>query len=262
MVPIHFSSETAQQIHFVFEWLAMLTGVQVYRWIKRKKSQPSIFQGRSFKVLLGCIIGAGIGNKLLFAIENPMLLSEQGWVSLFQGQSIVGGLMGGLVGVEIAKKIYGVKHSTGDDYVFPLIVGTIIGRTGCFLAGLHDSTFGLATDLVWGVDFGDGISRHPTQIYDMLAVSVLGLLLWWGRARLTLVSGLTFKLYLATYLSWRLWVDSIKPVPYAYWLEFSGIQWFCVFALLAYLPFVIRDWRKTSIPRTNSKPHSFEKEGW
>jgi prolipoprotein diacylglyceryltransferase len=243
----HFSAETAQQIHFVFEWLAILSGVQTYRWIKQRKQHAAITQGDSFKVVLGCILGAGLGNKLVFALECPQLWTENGWLSLLQGQSIVGGLLGGLIGVEIAKKISGIYYSTGDDFILPLIIGTIVGRIGCFLAGLHDSTFGLATTLPWGMDFGDGIARHPTQLYDMLAVSGLGLLLWLGQKRLTQVSGLSFKCYLAGYLIWRLLIDGVKPVPYTYWLGLSGIQWICVLALLLYLPLLYRDWStKTS----------------
>jgi prolipoprotein diacylglyceryltransferase len=244
LTAIHFSAETAHDIHFVFEWLAILSGVQVYRWLKRRKGQMKITEGSSFSVLLGCILGAGVGNKLVFALEYPPLWMEHGWQALLQGQSIVGGLLGGLIGVEIAKKISGIQHSTGDDFVLPLMIGTIIGRIGCFLAGLHDSTFGLPTTLPWGVDFGDDIARHPTQIYDILAASGFGLLLWLGKNRLMRVSGLSFKLYLTGYLSWRLLIDSIKPLPYAYWLNLSGIQWVCVLALICYLPYVRRDFLK------------------
>jgi prolipoprotein diacylglyceryltransferase len=243
---IHFSAAVATQIHFVFEWLAMLIAVQIYRGLKRRKGEKTLTDHRTFAVLLSCIIGAGIGNKLLFAIEYPPLWASQGWAILFQGQSIVGGLIGGLIGVEVSKKIWGVKHSTGDDFILPLIVGTIIGRIGCFLAGLQDGTFGLSTQLPWGIDFGDGIFRHPTQLYDMLAVSSIGLLLWNARARLSQVSGLAFKLYLASYLIWRLFIDQLKPVPYAYGFGLSGIQWVAIMALLVYLPLVIRDWRKTN----------------
>jgi hypothetical protein len=161
------SASTAHTIHFIFEWLAILTGVQVYRLIKKRRGQARITEGTSFAVALGCILGAAIGNKLMFVLEMPFLWSQHGWLALLQGQSIVGGLLGGLLGVEIAKKIVGVTHSTGDDFIVPLIVGTIVGRIGCFLAGLHDGTFGNPTTLPWGVDFGDGLPRHPTQLYDM-----------------------------------------------------------------------------------------------
>mgnify|MGYP000110698136 CR=1 FL=1 len=235
------SASTAHTIHFIFEWLAILTGVQVYRLIKKRRGQARITEGTSFAVALGCILGAAVGNKLMFLLEMPFLWSQQGWLALLQGQSIVGGLLGGLLGVEIAKKIVGVTNSTGDDFILPLMVGTIVGRIGCFLAGLHDGTFGNPTTLPWGVDFGDGLPRHPTQLYDILWVSATGLLLWHYRQPLSRVSGLSFKLYLAAYLLWRLLVDGIKPVPYAYPLGLSGIQWACIIALGLYLPFLVKN---------------------
>ena len=47
----------------------------------------------------------------------------------------------------------------------------------CFLAGLHDDTYGLPTAAPWGMDFGDGIPRHPTQLYEIAVVLPLGLAL-------------------------------------------------------------------------------------
>ena len=58
--------------------------------------------------------------------------------------------------------------------VWPIAVGLAIGRVGCFLAGLHDDTYGLPTALPWGVDFGDGTPRHPTQLYEIAVVLPLG----------------------------------------------------------------------------------------
>jgi phosphatidylglycerol---prolipoprotein diacylglyceryl transferase len=67
--------------------------------------------------------------------------------------------------VEVTKKIIKVPTSTGDAFAYPLIVGTAIGRIGCFFTGLSDRTYGTATSLPWGIDFGDRIPRHPTQLY-------------------------------------------------------------------------------------------------
>ena len=80
-------------------------------------------------------------------------------------------------GVEIAKRAAGVTASTGDAFVVPLAVGIAIGRMGCFVAGLHDDTYGNATTLPWGVDFGDGVARHPTQLYDIAFVCAAALVL-------------------------------------------------------------------------------------
>lgn len=45
-----------------------------------------------------------------------------------------------------------------------------VGRLGCFFAGLPDYTYGVPTDLPWGVNFGDGVPRHPVQLYESAAM--------------------------------------------------------------------------------------------
>ena len=245
---------TARKTHFFFEWAAIFIGAWLYRRLRRQRQAEGIFQGTTYLITMGCILGAAVGNKLVFWIEFadkiPSLIQgmmsgdKNSWLMLFSGQSIVGGFLGGLLGVEWAKKIVGVTRSTGDDFVLPLIVGTIIGRMGCFLAGLNDGTYGIATTLPWGIDFGDGITRHPTQIYDMLFAALWGGVLWFNRAKLAPQAGLMFKLYLAGYLIWRLCVDGIKPMPYVYPLGLSGIQWVCIVALLIYLPLTVSQFRQ------------------
>ncbi len=243
----HFPAETAMVLHFVFEWLSVFIGAWLYR---RQFNQQSTTQSSGYRspkaslgVLIGCLVGAGIGNKLLFVIEVPQTFTEHGWIAFLLGQTIVGGLLGGLIGIEIAKKILNIKHSTGDKFILPLTVAIVIGRTGCFLAGLYDGTYGIATDMPWGVNFGDNIARHPTQIYEQLFVIGLYLILLRFKGRLSVVSGLSFKLFLASYLCWRLSVDAIKPIPYDYW-GLSGIQWACVIALLFYVPITYRAFKQ------------------
>jgi prolipoprotein diacylglyceryltransferase len=48
----------------------------------------------------------------------------------------------------------------------------VIGRLGCFFAGLPDYTYGTPTSLPWAVDLGDGIGRHPVQLYESLTMAV------------------------------------------------------------------------------------------
>jgi prolipoprotein diacylglyceryltransferase len=158
------------------------------------------------------------------------------------GQSIVGGLLGGLLGVELAKKLCGVRESTGDAFVLPLVAGMATGRIGCFLAGLPDATYGEPTALPWAVDFGDGIARHPTQLYDIAFVLAFGTLVLVLGSRWREKPGLAFKVYLSGYLLWRLVVDSIKPLPFDYGGGISGIQLVCLLALLFYLPLVVKQW--------------------
>src|SRR6267154_2057155 len=85
---------------------------------------------------------------------------------------IAGAIVGGIIAVEIFKWRSGIRGSTGLAFVAPLALGIAIGRFGCFFAGLPDYTYGTPTDLSWGVDFGDGIKRHPVQLYESAAMLV------------------------------------------------------------------------------------------
>jgi hypothetical protein len=50
---------------------------------------------------------------------------------------------------------------------------------------------------------------------------------------------LQFKIMLASYLLWRLVIDTLKPVPYDYGFGMSGIQVVCAAVLILYLPLLI-----------------------
>ncbi len=236
----------AQTVHYLFEWVALATGLLVYRATRTHGRNAPLIAPGSFATVAGCLLGAAIGNKLAFLADDPNL-----WTGLaskpavwLQGQSIVGALLGGWIGVEIGKRIAGNGSRTGDDYVAPILAGLIIGRIGCFLAGLHDGTYGLPTQLPWSVDFGDGIPRHPTQLYECL-LALLALITWprW-RLPFSHTPGLAFRVFMLGYLLWRMAVDMLKPIPYAYTWGLSGLQWICIFGTLAILFGLSRDhWR-------------------
>jgi len=232
--------------HTVLEMAGIFTGMRLYAANMRRHRVGGIGKGAGFNIALGCIAGAVIGSKLAVWLDRPDIALAAGsslrlWL---MGQSIVGALVGGLCGVEIAKRMSGVRESTGDAFVVPLAAGIAIGRIGCFLAGLHDDTYGNPTALPWGVDFGDGIARHPTQLYDIVFVAALAALLVHLRPTLSRVPGLAFKLFLAGYLAWRLCVDFVKPLHYAYPLGLSGLQLLAAAALACYLPLVARALRR------------------
>jgi prolipoprotein diacylglyceryltransferase len=109
---------------------------------------------------------------------------------------------------------------------------------GCFLTGLEDETFGLPTNLPWGVNFGDGIARHPTQIYEIIFLLAWAGFLRWCK-RFQLESGDLFKLFMIGYLSFRLGIDFLKPHPFN-WLVFSGIQIACLLGLIYYCRSILR----------------------
>lgn len=91
---------------------------------------------------VGAIVGAALGAKLSFWFDDPLtaFANFPNLHHLLEDKSIIGALLGGALGVELAKKIAKVANSTGDAFVLPLTLGMCIGRAGCFLAGLGDHT--------------------------------------------------------------------------------------------------------------------------
>lgn len=229
---------TAAVVHAVFEYAGIGLGVALYRQARRSAGLAQVTAPGSFALIVGLLIGAALGNKLIFIVERPDLLLAwwQGGEPLRLGQSIVGGLLGGLIGIELAKVLTHQPASTGDLMVWPIAAGLALGRIGCFVAGLRDDTYGLPTSLPWGVDLGDGLARHPTALYEIVVVLLLAAALHRARVALAVVPGLAFKLFLASYLLWRLLGDLLKPVRVPYAGDLSGIQWACLLALLVYLP--------------------------
>ncbi len=218
--------------HPVFETLAYTIAFQL---MLRSFRTDAIETSQRTSIMVGGLAGALVGAKVLVVLQHLNLVwGDLGaLVSLvFQGKTVVGGLLGAIAGVEITKKAIGVTRSTGDAFVMPLILGTMVGRVGCFLTGLSDLTCGTATDLPWGVDFGDGIARHPTQLYEIVFLFVLLVVIQW-RSRYKLQSGDAFKFYTIGYLSFRLLVDFIKPDFYPIF-GLSAIQIACVIGLVIY----------------------------
>jgi phosphatidylglycerol---prolipoprotein diacylglyceryl transferase len=221
----------------------------------RRRFADTISTPVRWVVVAAAVAGGAIGSKLLFLLEDPRLTAQNlhNPAYLTGGKTIVGALVFGLLSVELMKRYTGVKPSTGDLYAIPLALGIAIGRIGCFLTGLSDNTYGTPTSLPWGLDFGDGVSRHPTQLYEMAFLLLLTPMLY----RILLVisktrearpsvfrSGDAFKFFMVADLSFRLLCDFIKPYPRLF-LGLGGIQWVCLLVLLYYSSDIAR-WLRTA----------------
>jgi prolipoprotein diacylglyceryltransferase len=210
----------------LFETLAYIVGFQIYRRLRQMFGDPISLDNRWW-IIATAAVGAVLGSKIIGCIDEAPEIVRQ-WRNpayLVSGKSIVGGLVGGWIAVEWIKRRLGIAVSTGDLFAVPLSLGIAIGRVGCFLAGLPDQTYGIATTLPWGVDFGDGVSRHPTQLYEMAFMLMFSLALWMF-LRQPHRNGDVFKLFIAGYMGWRLLVDFLKPEFRVFGL--SIIQWTCL----------------------------------
>ena len=218
-------------LHPLFETLGYTGGYALYRG-QRTRRGDVLSEDHRWWIIAAAAVGALLGSRVLGLLEYAPIRGLD-WHDLFAftggGKTIVGGLLGGWAAVELIKRVAKIRSRTGDLFAVPLCIGIAVGRVGCFFAGLADDTCGTPTSLPWGIDFGDGVPRHPTQLYELVFLLLLAIVLHRFNTR-PHREGLTFRLFMAAYLGWRLLIDFIKPQPVFHGL--NPIQWACVAGLL------------------------------
>ncbi|WP_291912095.1 prolipoprotein diacylglyceryl transferase [Chitinophaga sp. CB10] len=226
-------------LHAVTETLGMFIGFRYFLYLRRKQGD-TVPQGNRIWAIIGAIFGALFGSRILGALENPpaLLNTDNIIFFIYQHKTIVGGLLGGLIGVELTKKMIGEKHSTGDLFVYPLILAIIIGRIGCFSMGVYEETYGIPTTLPWGMYLGDAYPRHPVALYEIVFLVALWVALAAISSRYRLVSGGRFKLFMIAYLLFRFLLDFIKP-GFRFSFGLGSIQIACLLGLLYYAPTIL-----------------------
>lgn len=206
--------------------------------VSRRTQQPLRLPGRERLALaLGAFCGGMIGAKVPFLFADwDAFVSGRAWFD--NGKTILMGLVGGYFGVEAAKWAVGIRTKTGDSFAAPVAAAVAVGRLACFSAGC---CHGAATGLPWGVDFGDGVRRHPTQLYEFLfhlgaAVVLLKL------QRRQLFKGQLIKLYILAYLAYRFATEFIRPEP-ELGLGLTAYQWACLVLAPVFAALWVKDRR-------------------
>jgi phosphatidylglycerol---prolipoprotein diacylglyceryl transferase len=226
-------------LHNIFEPLAFFIGFRYFLYLKKKKGDIIEQENRTW-IIIGAIFGALAGSRLVGGFENFEQLKNGDNILLhfYTNKTVLGGLLGGLFGVEITKKIIKEKNASGDLFVYPFILALIIGRIGCFSMGLKEETYGMPTSFFMGIDLGDGKERHPVTLYEITFLVLLWVFFRGLTKRFSLSNGSLFKLFMIAYISFRFTIDFIKP-RYIYSAGLSAIQIACLMGLLWYLPYII-----------------------
>ncbi|AZJ34084.1 prolipoprotein diacylglyceryl transferase [Tenacibaculum singaporense] len=221
-------------IHLVLEYLAFFLAFRYYVFL-RKRKKDYISSNNRLSIILGAAAGALIGSRLVGVLENPIVtFSTENIIQLLNVKTIMGGLFGGLLGVEIAKKIIGETKSSGDLFVLPIIVGIFIGRIGCFLSGINEFTYGRETASFLGMDLGDGVLRHPVALYELVFLVGLFISLKYIQRKYLLQSGELFKLFMLAYFGFRFCIEFLKPNTFLIF-GLSTIQILCIVCYVYYI---------------------------
>lgn len=166
--------------------------------------------GDGLRIALAATVGGIIGSKLpIWIVHFREILADPFRPAVvLSGRTIVGGIIGGAVAVYLTKRKLHIKQRLGNYLVPSLCLGIFFGRVGCLLAGC---CYGTATSLPWGVDFGDGVFRHPTQAYE--ALFVLGMFVLAQTMKERFAPGDLFKWFMVAYFGWRFLAEFLRVNP-------------------------------------------------
>jgi prolipoprotein diacylglyceryltransferase len=200
--------------------LAVVVGVGLFLREIRKRGGVG---EHNLVILLASLVGGVLGAKLPYVFWNVSLFLQgvRDPEILFSGRTILGGLLGGTLAVRLVKRHLGLHARRGDFMVPGIALGIVIGRIGCFLRGC---CYGTVTTLPWGVNFGDGLTRHPTELYE--AAVCLGWFIYSCRQPKT-ETGILFDRFMAAYFALRFLLEFIRVEP-ACFLGLTAFQMVCL----------------------------------
>lgn len=202
---------TDPRVHILFDLLAWAGAAGFGRWLYswRLRGLAASVAAKYGRLYIAALAAGAVVGAWVFGSINTGLTAIP-----HASHSIAGALAGAIVAVEIYKWVRGITGSTGVIWVGPLALGIAIGRWGCFFSGVADETFGTPSSLPWAVDLGDGVLRHPVQLYESLSmlvfvgiyVAALARRAEWTRTR-------AFYLFVLFYAAQRFVWEFFKPYP-------------------------------------------------
>lgn len=207
-----------------------------------------------FYSVLGVIVGGRLGY-IVFYKSAEYLADPRKVFYIWEGGMA---FHGGLIGVIVALLIFARKHQTTllevGDFIAPLIpLGLGAGRLGNFING---ELWGRPTELPWGMVFssaGDGIARHPSQLYEMaLEGLVLFVLLWWFSSK-PRPTGQISGLFLVGYGTFRFLVEFTREPDYFLGLLVGNLSMGQLLSLPMIVIGFILLFRRAEIPTHASK---------
>lgn len=224
-----------------FATFALIVAALVRRHLA-PRLPSTLGRAQRLALVFGALAGAAVFAKVPFLFDD-LEATRSGLVWLSDGRTLTWGLVGGYLGVEIAKLLSGVRIGTGDSFAPAVSAALAVGRLGCFFGGCCRGT---ETHLPWGIDFGDGVFRHPTQLYEAaFHASAFSLLVWLDRRGW--IPSHRMKAYAIAYFVFRFATEWIRPEPRGA-LGLTFYQW----SALAFIVLFAAHWMLSARAREGS----------
>jgi len=191
-----------------YGWL-MLSGILVSIAIWSRVARR---EERLVLIYVAALAGALLGAKLVYLAAEGWLHwhDPDRWMQLATGKSIIGGLLGGYAGVEIAKRLLGYTQSTGDWFAVVTPISIMLGRVGCLLNGC---CLGRICAPAWfTINDSHGVARWPAALVELLFNALMLALILVLRLQ-KILPGQHFHLYLIAYGTFRFAHEFLRDTP-------------------------------------------------
>ena len=197
-----------------------------WRRITEEDLEKMLFYG-----VFGVILGGRLGYCLFYQPEYYLTHPAALFAVWEGGMSAHGGIIGVIIVMILFARMKKMPFLTVSDFVVPLVpLGLMFGRIGNFING---ELWGrpASPDLPWAMIFpqaGDGIPRHPSQLYESFGEGLLLFLLLWFISRKPRPAGLVSGVFCFGYGAARFIVEYFRE-PDAFLglqaLDLSRGQW-------------------------------------
>ena len=189
--------------------LLMLAGiaVSIAFWARLAKRDE-----RLLVIYIAALVSAFLGAKIVYlAAEGWMFWNAPDrWMVWATGKSILGALLGGYAGVEVAKKLTGYAQATGDWFAVIAPVGIVLGRIGCLL---HGCCLGKECAAAWWtINDVRGVARWPAVPVE-IGFNVAAILVFIGLRGRRVLAGQHFHIYLMAYGVFRFAHEFLRATP-------------------------------------------------
>lgn len=208
--PAIFSVGSFSVYWYSLAYLAGFSVIMALLYWRVYKKETNLVWNDIFDYLLNSFLAIIIGGRLGYVIfynldyflVNPLEIifpfGENGNFTGIYGMSYHGGVAGFILATYLFCKKRKINFLKLTDFVLPAIpAGYFFGRIGNFL---NSELYGRETNEAWGMNFGDGLLRHPSQLYEAFFEGIiLFIILWTLRNKLIGKIGLISGLYLSGY---------------------------------------------------------------
>ena len=210
----------------LFNSLGFVVGIALY-WHEAKRLKLAT-AGMTRLMIVGAVCG------ILVARIVERMAEHSSMSTLFDptngGRTIIGGVIGGWLFVEIAKRRMGIVRSTGPLWAVSLPAGEAFGRIGCWFNGC---CFGKKSSVPWAVWRHDAF-RHPTQFYMAGSAAAIFGIVWMLRDKAPV-----FPIYLVLWAGSRFVIEFFRE-PVGVSAGLSAAQFACLGSLVIAFAMLVR----------------------